>query len=349
MKTFLFVCMCALQLSAQNIRPIRDDIGFCWRANEMDSLISWLDKNPLYNTKYSQDGLVAAISPHDDYLYAGKVYAPLYKLIKTKEVVIFGVTHGAVRKEINDPQNVIMLDDFNQWKGAYENVNVSPLREKIKKELPQQYQMVNDKAQTLEHSIEALIPFIQHYNKDIKITPIMVTMMPFERMDSLSLMLSDIISNYIKENNLTIGKDVFFLISNDADHYGEDFKNSPYGLDDKAHLKAIETDMLFAHNHFDGEINREKIVGVTTILWPEASRNKVVPNWCGRYPIVLGLLTVTKIVHGLMGKSLEGKVLAYSDSWTNGVIPLKGTHMGITAPFSLKHWVGYLSAGFWLK
>ena len=59
--------------------------------------------------------------------------------------------------------------------------------------------------------------------------------------------------------------------------------------------------------------------------------------------------TITKIVRNVTGKSLEGKVLEYSDSWTNGVIPLKNTHMGITAPFSLKHWVGYLSAGFWLK
>jgi len=349
MKTFILVFIAALQISAQNIRPIRDDIGFCWRANEMDSLISWLDKNPGTHSDYSTDGLVAAISPHDDYLYAGKVYSPLYKLIKTKEVVIFGVTHGAVRKEINDPQNVIILDNYDQWKGAYGNVSVSPLREEIKKELPQQYQMVNDKAQTLEHSIEALIPFIQHYNKDIKITPIMVTMMPIERMDSLSLILSGIISNYIRENNLTIGKDIFFLISNDADHYGEDFKNSPYGLDEKAHQKATDTDRLFAHNHFDGEITRDKIVGVTTILWPEASKNKVVPNWCGRYPIVLGLLTIIKTVRAVTGKSLEGNVLNYSDSWTNGVIPLKGTHMGITAPFSLKHWVGYLSAGFWVK
>jgi MEMO1 family protein len=50
----------------------------------------------------------------------------------------------------------------------------------------------------------------------------------------------------------------------------------------------------------------------------------------------------------LAGK-LEGKVFKYSDSWTLKVLPLKGTHMGTTAPFSLKHWVGYLSAGFYLN
>ena len=48
--------------------------------------------------------LVAGISPHDDYLYAGRVYYPLFKNLRTREAVIFGVTHGTVRKEIGDPQ-----------------------------------------------------------------------------------------------------------------------------------------------------------------------------------------------------------------------------------------------------
>ena len=45
--------------------------------------------------------------------------------------------------------------------------------------------IVSNKAQSIEHSIEALIPFLQYYNRDLKITPIMVTQMPFERMDEL--------------------------------------------------------------------------------------------------------------------------------------------------------------------
>jgi hypothetical protein len=31
------------------------------------------------------------------------------------------------------------------------------------------------------------------------------------------------------------------------------------------------------------------------------------------------------------------------------VLPVKGTSMGITAPYSLKHWVGFLSAGFYME
>ena len=32
-------------IPAQSIRPIRDNVGFCWRADEMDKLINWLDEN----------------------------------------------------------------------------------------------------------------------------------------------------------------------------------------------------------------------------------------------------------------------------------------------------------------
>ena len=46
--------------------------------------------------------------------------------------------------------------------------------------------------------------------------------------------------------------------------------------------------------------------------------------------------------------SSYGKLFKYSDTWTEGVLTVKGTKMGITAPYSLKHWVGFLSAGFYL-
>jgi AmmeMemoRadiSam system protein B len=350
MKTIILVILGLIQLSAQGSRPIRDDVGFCWRNYEMDSLITWLDKNPIKTlADLSQDTLVAAISPHDDYLYAGKIYSPLFKLIQTKEVVVFGVTHATVRKEINDPSDVIIFDTFKQWKGAYSDVDISPLRERIIKEIPQKYLMINNQAHALEHSIEALIPFLQHYNKDIKITPVMITRMSFDRMDTLSSLLAGVITNYMKEKNLKPGKDVFFLISNDADHYGEDFNNSPYGLNTYAHLTATDNDKRITNTYFNGEMNKEKIFNLTNEIWPDTNSKKITPLWCGRYPIVLGLLTTTKIIKDLTGKSLSGNVLAYTDTWTNGVIPLKRTHMGITAPFSLRHWVGFFSAGFYIK
>ena len=358
MRNFSFVFLPVLFFSllvtesamAQNIRPIRDDVGFCWRPNEMNELMSYLDKHHKSKKEFSAENLVAGISPHDDYLYAAQIYYPLYKLIKAKEVVIFGVTHGTVRKALKDPRNILFLDDYDYWRGPYGNVSISPLREYIKDNLNEEYFQVNDKAQDIEHSIEALVPFLQYYNRKVKITPIMVTHMPFVRMDAISDKLSDIISDYMKKNKLKPGRDIFFLISSDADHYGKDFDNAPYGEDKSAHLKGTNADKQIAKAAFSGGLTKDKIEELTNNLWGKpASKDFVSPLWCGMYSIPFGLLATEKTIKKATGKNLIGKVFGYSDSKTEGVIPITDTYMGLTAPFSYKHWVGYVSAGFYLK
>jgi hypothetical protein len=121
MKIFvkLFIAgMCILTLAAQELRPIRDDVGFCWNPLSMQKLVDYLESQE--KESFKAEGLVAAISPHDDYLYAGRIYYPLFKILKAKEVVIFGVTHGTVRNEINDLQNILILDRFKYWSGLKE-------------------------------------------------------------------------------------------------------------------------------------------------------------------------------------------------------------------------------------
>ncbi len=349
MKSLLLLLLVmSVSVSAQNIRPIRDTVGFCWRANEMDKVISFLSKASGKAKKFNAKGLVAAISPHDDYLYAGRVYYPLYPLIKAKEIVIFGVTHGTVRHAMNDPRNVLIFDSYDKWQGPYGAVNISPLRKILIKKLPRNYLIVSNKAQRIEHSIEALIPFLQHYNRHLVITPIMVTQMSFERMDEISNKISEIITEYIKQNNLKPGKDIFFLISNDANHYGKDFNNSPYGLDAAAHKKATANDRRILMNYINNkQITAQSLLDLTKEIWP--NNNKPIPLWCGRYPIIFGLLTVNKIVKNITGGKIKGKLFKYSDTLTEGKLPIKGTHLGLTAPVSTKHWVGFFSAGFYLN
>lgn len=344
---FFFILSSFGLIYPQEVRPVRDDVGYCWQGDRFDLFIKWLDEN-CPDEKFKSENMIAGISPHDDYLYVGKVYYPLFKLINAKEVVIFGVTHGTVRKEINDPKNVLILDEFEKWMGPYSDVEISPLREMIKKQLTSQDFIISNKAHSLEHSIEGLIPFLQRYNRDVKITPIMVTAMSFEKMDSVSNELSTIILAYVKENNLKLGKDIFFLFSNDANHYGEDFDNHPYGLNEEAHSVAVANDKRIADQIFNGTITKNRIQKLSDELWPEAGISQDCPLWCGRYSVVFGLLTVSKVVNE-NGKKLSGKVFRYSDTWTGGVLPVKGTSMGITAPYSLKHWVGFLSAGFYLE
>ncbi len=350
MKNFLIIFLILhstlIVLHSQSIRPIRDDIGFCWNADEMNSFINWLDKNTGKEV-YDSKNLIGGISVHDDYLYAGKVYFPFYKMIRAKEVIIFGVTHGTVKKEMGSIKNVLIFDEYGKWKGPYTDVEISPLREKIKSELPKDYFIVSNKAHSIEHSIEALIPFLQYYNRDIKITPVMVTQNSFERMDSISTYLSKIISEYASENKLKPGKDIFFLISNDANHYGEDFDNSPFGLDLNAHRSATENDKRIINENFSGRIDRDKILGITKELLPDSSNQKNIPLWCGRYPIILGLFTMQKTINQLSKEEIKGRLIKYSDTLTEKVLPIQNSSMGLTAIFSPKHWCGWFTLGIY--
>jgi predicted class III extradiol MEMO1 family dioxygenase len=157
-------------------------------------------------------------------------------------------------------------------------------------------------------------------------------------MEEISSALSLVISDYIKDKNLQLGVDIFFLMSSDANHYGTDFNNIPFGEDSLAHAKAVEQDNLIANDLLTGVVKPANIQRLTEEL------KKVV--WCGKYSIPMGLLTTNKVVNTISGQSLSGKIFRYSDTFTEGVLPVKDTKLGTTAPFSLKHWCGFLSAGY---
>jgi len=352
-KTYIVILLSFLYFSLSifgddGIRDIRDNTGYFWNKVQMARLINYLKKQDKKDNLKKK--MIAGISPHDDYLYAAKVYYKLFKNIKAKEVVIFGVTHSAPRKSLNNKDGFLIFDDFKNWKGILKPIEISPLREELIKNLPKADYIINKQAHMLEHSIEGMLPFLQYYNKDIKITPIMVTGMEFEKMKKVSSNLSLIISKYIKKNKLTLGKDIFFLISSDSNHYGKDFNNTIFGTGEKAHTDAVKFDIKTVKKYLTGLISEVNIFGLTRRLWGKTYKDSGKTLWCGRYSIPFGMLTVLNIKDKLFPKKiLNGQLLKYSDSYSNGVIPLKKTGYGITAPFSLEHWVGYFSAGFYIE
>ncbi len=335
--TFLLLLPSVMGFS-QEIRSIKDDIGYGWSLPQMDRIIERFREDSIAS-EASQ--FIAGISPHDDYLYAARVYYPLFRRIKTKEVVIFGVTHATVRKEIGDPQNVLILDDYSAWRGLGKPIQISGLREYIIKNLDTTYYCISNRAHELEHSIEGMLPFLQYFNPEVRITPVMVTAMPFSRVNDVSSALAEVILGYIRANNLRLGDDIFFLISADANHYGNDFNNIPFGEDSMAHRIGINNDIRLIKEGLISEINDKKID-----FFMQEMKNVV---WCGKFSIPMGLLTVKKVAERMSKREIWGELLRYSDTYSEGVLPIHDHGMGITAPFSLKHWVGFFSAGYSLK
>lgn len=337
----------AAAAAPRSVRPVRDDVGFCWDMETMKRLVLYLQLNE--TDIVNPEGLVAGISPHDDYLYAGRVYFPLFRAIRCREVVVFGVTHATVRQAINDPQGVLLLDDFSHWRGLNGDIPVSPLRDYIVSRSDTAMIRVNRRAHELEHSVEALLPFLHYFNPDIKLTAIMVTAMPLARMEEVSDHLADLVCRYISENDLQPGQDIFFLMSSDANHYGHDFNNAPYGDDAKGHAMATAEDLGLARSYLTGTMDGEKITGLVGELWGNRFDQTGNFLWCGRYSIPFGLMSIGKVMQLINDRPIRGTMIHYSDSYTEGVIPLKRSGMGITAPFSLKHWVGFFSAAYYIR
>ncbi|MBN1589213.1 MAG: AmmeMemoRadiSam system protein B [Pirellulales bacterium] len=352
MRTLFFsvilVCV-ALPVHAQQTRPIKAKNSYCWSGPQMERFMSFLQAHA---PKKPDDlpPLIAGIAPHADYRHAGRVYYPLFQKISSPEVVIFGVTHRAIREKLGQPQDKLILDAYVDWPGPYGNVEVSPLREYLKKHLDPQYYTVNNDAHRMDHSIEGLLPFLQYGRRDVRITPVMVTAMSFDTMDTVSAKLAKVLTGYMKEKHLEPGKDVFFLISADANHYGKEFNNTFFGEGAEAHGKGAGHDRHLVDTYLQGPISIKKLKDLSSQLWGEDFKSYGDVVWCGQYTIPFGLLTV----HHLMEtwapeKQLTGKRFLYGDSYSDGVLPADETGLGTASPPSLERWVGFFSAGYYLR
>ncbi len=347
---FLFFLIPLFVYSEKKIRKVVDDIGFCTTINQIETIIKLakpLEQKSLDKETEFLKGkkVIAAISPHDDHMYAGRVYLHSIPFISNaKTLIIFGVTHSRPRKKLKNPKNLLIFDSFDEWKAPYSNMVINKnLRSYLEKSMDKKHYIINDIAQSLEHSMEAMDPFLKYYNKNITIVPIMVTEMDFNTLDIISTDLADKIVKYIKKNKLVLGKDLNFLISTDTTHYGPDFGDVRFGLDSEAHKKGTEQDIYIGKTFLSGIITKEKLEGYANKTWKENI------YWCGRYTVPFAVLTISKIVKTLYGKEIVGYPARYSDSYSTGILPAYNIGLGITAPFSLKHWVGYWSIVYYIN
>jgi len=148
-------------------------------------------------------------------------------------------------------------------------------------------------------------------------------------MDEISKQLASIIADYVATDHLTLGR-----ISSSSvlrrQSLRKRFSNSPFGMDDAAHAKGTAQDQRVASEFLSGQIDTTKIRMLTSAL------KDIV--WCGRYSIPFGMLTANKVAALTTHSVLRGNILRYSDTYSEGTVPVTKTGMGTTAIFSLEHW-----------
>ena len=203
---------------------------------------------------------------------------------------------------------------------------------------------------SVEHSLEALIPFLQYFNDDIEIVPILVPYMNFDKMNEIAEPLAKFLSEKMKKENLRLGKEIAIVISTDAVHYGdEDWGGSnyaPYGTDSMGLVNAKYHEMGIITNCLLDEVSPEKIQKFINYTVQEDNYKEYKWTWCGRYSVPFGLLFSYELNKELKGKELFGDFIEYSSSIENPTLDVKDLNMGTTAPANDHHWVGYAAVGY---
>lgn len=338
---------------SQRIRQPVDPVGFATRAEQMDAIMARIDER--HPRSGPASALVdrgttwrAAIAPHDDYAYVGGLYPDALGNVRARTVILIGVAHKARALGLEDR---LLFDSFDAWSAPYGDVQVSPMRESILAGLPSDVYVVHDEMHALEHSIEAIVPFLQHRRRDLEIVPILIPPMSFGRMQEVARPLGAAIARTLIERSLQWGEDVAIVISNDAVHYGDegwggkDFAR--FGIESEGYRQAVEYDRSIIRECLLGEVSIERIRAFTTHTVQPYDHREYRWTWCGRYSVPCGLLTAVYLANALGRKLPCGVLTGYGTSIDErGLVPVEDLGMGVTAPATARHWVGYVGVGY---
>ncbi|MFI5149962.1 MAG: AmmeMemoRadiSam system protein B [Bacteroidia bacterium] len=332
------------------IRGLADTIGYATRKEQLELIIQRIEQDQgtrlaLARKKFDISGADAwklAIAPHDDYSYAGYMYPLVLRNVQAKTVIIFGVVHKSKKFNL---ENKLVFDSYTHWKGPYGRVKVASLREDLMRELPGDMYCVNDSLQTEEHSVEAEVPWLQYFDKDVQIISILVTPMSYDRMGEVAQTLGKALAHILKKKDMEWGLEVSLLISTDAVHYGDedwggqDF--SYFGCDSTGYKQAISKEQNLIQTMLAGDLLKDKIRKFTLATVQENDFHSYKWTWCGRYSVPFGMLCAQTLQQEQGIPVLNGMALDYCTSIDHTPLKVDDIGMGVTAKASLHHWVGY--------
>ncbi|MEW5846025.1 MAG: AmmeMemoRadiSam system protein B [Bacteroidota bacterium] len=326
------------------VRKPVDTIGFATKQYQIDSVMSRILS--LQGEMLSKAPLVKdcrlAVCPHDDYTYVGWLYPATLRNITAKTIILFGVAHKARRFGLED---ALVFESFTHWHGPYGNIADSKLRDQIYSDMPQDMAIRHDSMHMVEHSIESMLPFLQHSKRDIEIVPILVPCMNFDRMREVATALATVLQKVFQKYDLSWGSDVALVVTTDAVHYGdEDWggKNyAPFGADSAGYKKAVDLELEIFNSTLNGTLNQSKIHNFFSYTVDTQNYREYKWTWCGRYSIPFALLTAVELNKLMGGAELTGLPIGYATCIDHEPLPVSDLGMGKTAPANIRHWVGY--------
>ena len=171
---------------------------------------------PLSTDKLQGDGIIGGVVPHAGWICSGGVAAGVIREIAARRppdvIVIFGAIHVP---------NVSAASVFPA--GAWETpLGLADIEARLADRMCGQCGLLEPTphAHDREHSIEAEVPFVQHYLPGIPIVRIMVPM--YDNAADLGATVGRVCK--------TFGVNACFLASTDLTHYGPSYRFTPQGV-----------------------------------------------------------------------------------------------------------------------
>jgi len=289
-------------------------------------------------------GVSGLICPHDDYLYAGRVYRRVIPLVTARTVVLIGVFHRYRKFEARD---VLVFDPYPAWRSPDGPIAVSPLRDEILGALAAEDRAQSAAMHDSEHSLEAIAYWLKHQDPEVEILPLIVPAMSLPRMEALAGRFGDALAAAMKARGWVLGRDVAIVISTDGVHYGTDFTHVPFGeggID--AYIEATARDEAILTGPLAGPVGAERVRALYATFVDPENPDTYRLTWCGRFSVPFGLLALARVAGATGGKALTGVPLAYATSVGSPELPVRNLGMGETAPANLYHFVGYPAAAY---
>jgi MEMO1 family protein len=333
--------------STRTERGQRDAVGFATNAAQMAEVWRLAGEGPapdaLAGPPPAGARVAGVISPHDDYVYAGRVYRTIIPRVQARRVLLIGVFHGWRKFNARDR---LVFDTYRTWRTPDGPVPVSPLRDELRARLPVGTVVVNDAWHDSEHSVEAVVYWLRHQRPDLEIVPIIVPVMGEARMRELADALARPLTALMREHGWELGRDLQIVISADAVHYGADFKHTPFGPGGAdAYTRAVANDKRVLQL-LAGPVTDERAHAAIETFSDPADPGRYRLTWCGRFSIPFGLMLVRRMASALGERSVELRPVALATSLSAPPLPVETPGLGVTAPATLQHFVGYAAAAF---
>ena len=332
------------------VRAQLDTVGFAVSPADMQAVLAAslaAESLPLLSAAPVVPACVAAILPHDDYLYAGRTAVHALPYLQAKRWIVFGVCHACRRVGVRDK---LLLDDSAAWRVAGQDFKVDTgLRAALAAQLGALAE-VSAERQAAEHSIEALLPWLGAAVDEPSFVPVLVSGMDLPSLRGRAAAFADALAAICRKRGWVPGRDIGILISADAVHYGCDGWGAgggyaPFGCDDAGHAAGRAQDVTLAQATLAGPLTDDSVGAFARLVWDAASPDfQAKPyriTWCGLWSIPFGLTVAERLQAALAAPPLTGTLLRYGDSVSDGRLDLPGSRLGVTAPNTLGHWVGY--------